>query len=55
MNANVSENEEIVVRELSNVIVCLSNCDKYLREMDGKISTEILDLIDDINKWSVKY
>lgn len=48
-------NEEIVIRELSNAIDSMSMCISYLEEMKGKIPTEILDLLDDINKLSVKY
>lgn len=48
-------NEEIVIRELSNAIASMSMCIPYLEEMKGKIPTEILDLLDDINQLSVKY
>lgn len=47
--------EEFVIRELSNAIASMSMCIPYLEGMKGKISTEIIDLIDDINKFSVSY
>ena len=48
-------NEEIVIRELSNAITSMSMCMPLLEEMKGKISPEILDLLDDINKMSGMY
>lgn len=48
-------NEEIVIRELSNAIASMSMCEPYLNNMAGKIPTTIINLIDTINQWSVKY
>ena len=50
-----SESSEIVKRELSNAIASMSMCMPLLEEMNGNIPTQILDLLDSINKLSVMY
>ncbi len=48
-------NEEIVRSNLSIAIDYIQECIPYLKEMNGKIPTDILDLIDEINKYSVMF
>lgn len=48
-------NEEIVIRELSNAIDSMSMCIPYLEEMKGKIPTEILNKLDEINRFSIMF
>lgn len=48
-------NEEIVIMELSNAIKCVEKCIPLLEKMEGKISTKVLNLLDELNRLSVMY
>ena len=47
--------EEIVIRELSNAINSMNVCIPYLEGMSGKIPTEVLNKLDDINRLSCMF
>ena len=48
-------NEDVVRERLKQALDCMRECVPLLEEMDGKIPSDILDIIDTINKYSVLY
>lgn len=44
-----------LIKYLTDAIGSLSQAMPYLEEMDGKIPSEVLDLLDFANKLTVKY